>query len=73
MIAFLSTIADTIVSVLRFVGHSILSLWNLITHIPQYVTYLSNVILNVPVIFIPFLTATISLYVIFIITNRNPT
>lgn len=72
MIDFLKNFADTISSLLRFLGHSILSLWNLLSRIPLYLTYLYNVILNVPGIFIPFITATISLYVVFVITNRKP-
>lgn len=71
MLNFLNSIVDTIVSLITFIVHSIQSLMNLLLNMPKYITYLINSILNVPTIFIPFLTASIYIYVMYLITNRN--
>lgn len=71
MLNFLNSIVDTVVSLITFVVHSIQSLMNLLLNMPKYITYLINSILNVPTIFIPFLTASIYIYVMYLITNRN--
>lgn len=71
MLSFFESIFDTLRSVITFFIHSIQSLMNLLLNLPKYLTYLVNAVLNVPTIFIPFLTASIYIYVMYLITDRN--
>lgn len=69
--SILTSIAETIVSLIRFIIHGIQSFLTLILSIPRYLTYLSNAVLSVPNVFIPFLTASISIYVIFLLIRKD--
>lgn len=71
MINFITSIVDTIVSLGKFIIHTIESLTNLLLNIPQYTLFLTNSLLNVPTVLIPFMSASIGIYVMFLITDRN--
>ena len=71
MLQLLKSIADTIVSLVVFVVHSIQSLLKLLANLTQYILFLTNSILNVPAVFIPFLVGSIYIYVMYLITDRN--
>lgn len=70
MLSLLSSIANTIVSLVSFVYNSIVSLIDLISRIPSYVAYLTSAIGFTPSLVQPFLIASISIYVIFLIIDR---
>lgn len=71
MINAILVLFDTIKSILIFFIHSLESLIRLFLSIPSYTIYLINLIANVPNVFIPFLTASISIYVIYLVTGRS--
>lgn len=71
MINAIYSLFDTLKSIILFVVHSIESLFTLIVNIPKYTLYLSNLFLNVPNVFLPFLVASVSVYVIYLLTGRS--
>lgn len=71
MIDLLTSIVNVISSLIGFLIHSIESLFNLIAHIPTYVSFLTVSIGYLPSIVIPFAIASISVYVVFLILNRG--
>lgn len=71
MFNFITGIVDTIASLGKFFIHTIQSLWNLLGHLGTYTLFLTNSFLNLPTILIPFVTASISIYVMYLITDRN--
>lgn len=71
MIKILVSIFDTVRSLVLFIIHLGSSLIALFMNIPKYLTYLTNIVLNVPAVYIPFLTATLGIYAMFLILNRS--
>lgn len=71
MISLLQSIVDVIKSLIQFLIHSIDSLFNLIGHIPTYVSFLTVSVGYLPSIIIPFAIASVSIYVVFLILNRG--
>lgn len=71
MIEGLRSLLDIIGSLLEFIGHSITSLFDLISNIPTYTVFLINSINVLPSVIIPFAIASVSLYVVFLITGRQ--
>lgn len=70
MLSLLSSIANTVVSLVSFLFHSVLSLIDLIQRIPSYVAYLTSAIGFTPSIVQPFLLTSLSVYIIFLIIDR---
>lgn len=70
MIDLLSSIVETIGSLISFVINSISSFVSLLTHIPTYVTWLSGVFGYLPSILLPFLVASLSLFVVYLVLGR---
>lgn len=71
MIQLLQSIVEIVTSVISFVIHSITSLFNLFTHIPQYVSFMATSINVLPSVIIPFALASVSVYVVFLVLNRG--
>lgn len=71
MISLFKTLIDIITSVLEFVGHTIYSLFVLLSHIPEYVSFIVSSINVLPNVIVPFAIASISIYVVFLILGRN--
>ena len=71
MIDLLKSIIVTITSVINFLAHAIKSLWYFIKHIPQMITFLSSSLTVLPTVLIPFALATISVYAVFFILNKQ--
>ncbi len=70
MIKLLSSIVNTISSIVSFIVSSIQAFTNILLNIPNYLTFISTSIGFMPTIFIGFLLATISIYVVFFIIDR---
>lgn len=71
MIQLLQSIVEVVTSVVSFVIHSITSLFNLLSHIPQYVSFMATSINVLPSVIIPFALASVSVYVVFLVLGRN--
>lgn len=71
MIGLLRAIVDVITSLVTFVINTIMSLLNLIAHIPTYVDFLVTSVGFLPAQVLPFCIASISIYVVFLILNRG--
>lgn len=71
MIGLLQSIVDAINSFFSLLIHTVGSLWNLIRHIPTYVSFLTVSIGYLPSIVVPFAIASVSIYVVFLILNRG--
>lgn len=71
MIDLITSIVNVISSLIGFIIHSIESLFNLLTHIPTYVSFLTVSIGYLPTMVIPFAIASISIYVVFLVLNRG--
>lgn len=71
MIEALKSIIGAIISVISFVAHSLQSLWYFIKHIPQMIGFLSTSLTVLPTVIIPFALATISVYAVFFILNKQ--
>lgn len=70
MIGLLESIVNTLLSIINFFINTITSLIDLLTRIPTYVTFLSEGIAFTPSMIQPFLIASISIYIIFLIIDR---
>ncbi len=70
MIKLLSSIVNTISSIVSFIVSSIQAFTNILLNIPNYLTFITTSIGFMPTIFIGFLLATISIYVVFFIIDR---
>lgn len=70
MIDLLSTITNTISTLVSFFTNSITSLIDLFAQIPTYIAYLTSAIGFAPNVVQPFLLASISIYVIFLLIDR---
>lgn len=71
MFDFLKTFVDTALSLLTFVWHALVSLFNLLSKLPMFVLFLTNSVALLPLILIPFITAAISIYVVLFIVGKN--
>lgn len=70
MISLLQSIVNTIISLVSFFINTIMSLIDLLSRIPTYVTFLTEGISFTPSMVQPFLIASISVYIIFLIIDR---
>lgn len=71
LVKMFKSFLDIVVSLVKFVVSTITSLFNLIVNIPIYITFIITNVSFMPNIVIPFILASISLYVIFIMLGRN--
>lgn len=70
MLDLLSSIANIIVSLMMLVENVFISLIDLISRIPTYLAFLTEGIALTPSMVQPFLLASISVYVIFLLIDR---
>lgn len=71
MINLLTSIVNTIVSLVAFVVHALESLFSLITRIPTFISILVTSIGFAPNVIMPFAMATVSISVVLFIVGRN--
>lgn len=71
MLNILKTILDIITNLLNFGLSFISSFLMLLVNIPSYINFITSNLLILPNLLIPFITASLSLYVIFLILGRN--
>lgn len=71
MLTILENIANSIIGIIMFAVNTLQSLMLLITKIPTYTAMLIEIISQIPITYQAIITATISLSVIFLITNRG--
>lgn len=71
MLDFLYSIGDLINSLIMFILTALQSLVYLITRIPSYITFLSAGISLMPTVLIPFMLASVSIFVIYLILGRT--
>ena len=71
MLNVLRSIADVIINIAEFLISFFVSFFELIKNIPQYLSFITNNLSSLPNIVIPFATASISLYIVFLILGRN--
>lgn len=71
MIDSLRAVVDFLTSVVSFGYHTLTSIFNLISQIPTYVSFLSVSIGLLPTVLIPFAIASISLYGVLFLLNRE--
>lgn len=71
MINLLRSIVDFIIAIVSFIVHTIGSLLNFITLIPEYASFLVQSLNVLPAVFIPFAIASVSIYVVLFIINRK--
>ena len=71
MLDLLSSIIDSIIAIFGFLINVVTSLITFVLHIPTYVTFLVSSIGIMPTVLIPFLTLTITLYVVLFLINRR--
>lgn len=70
MLDLFSSVANTLVSLVGFIANSVTSLIDLLARIPTYIAYLTSAIGFTPTLVQPFLLASISIYVVFLIIDR---
>lgn len=68
---FLKSIGSLIVSLVSFIMQMIESLGTLITQIPAFISFLSASVTILPAVIIPFVLASISIYVVYLIVGRE--
>lgn len=71
MINILRSLIDVATNLVEFVVSFFTSFANLLLNIPMYIAFIINNITSLPSILIPFATASISLYVVFLLLGRN--
>ena len=71
MFDWLAALGDLIVTIITFVVHMVQSLVFVFTRIPTYTAFLISSINVLPVMIIPFVTASISIYVVLFVLGRN--
>lgn len=71
MIDLLRSIVDAIASVIVFFVHSIESLVGFFLNIPTYVQFISNSLVILPNVVVPFAIASVTLYVMLMVINRK--
>ena len=70
MLNLLSSLINTVISLVNFFVNSIQSLIDLITRFPTYISYITSAIGFTPTLIQPFLLASLSIYIIFFIIDR---
>lgn len=70
MLDLLSSIGNIIVSGVTFFVNTLLSLIDLITRLPSFISFVSTSINLLPAVVVPFCLAAISLTVVLFITGR---
>ena len=71
MITIFMTILNVISSLIHLVINIINGLISLIVHIPTYISFLTVTIGYLPAILIPYLVASVSIYVVLFIIGRS--
>lgn len=71
MIHLLKSLVTIVASLINFVIHSISSLINLFFHIPQYLSFITTSLDVLPAVILPFALATVSIYAVYFILNRQ--
>lgn len=71
MLTILENIINSITGLVMFAVNTLQSLMLLVTKIPTYTAMLIEIISQIPITYQAIITATISLSVIFLITNRG--
>lgn len=70
MLDLLSSIGNIIVSAVTFFVNTLLSLIDLITRLPSFISFVSTSVNLLPAVVVPFCLACISLTVVLFITGR---
>lgn len=71
MISLITSIVDAVTRAVQFAIHSLQSLYYLIAAIPTYLNFLFGTIAFLPSLLIPFCAASISIYVLYLVLNRQ--
>lgn len=71
MITLLKSIVDTIKLLVDIISHMIMSFINLFASLPRYIEFLSIGIGYLPMVIVPFATASIAIYALYLVLNRN--
>lgn len=71
MIKVLTSIVTLFNTLVTFFINTFKSIFMLISKIPDYTTFLSTAIASLPLVIIPFMAASISVYVVLFILGRN--
>ena len=71
ILSVLNAIASFAEAIGKFVISTFNSLMVLLTNIPNYLTFLINSFSVVPLVVFPFLLASISIYVVYLVIGRN--
>lgn len=71
MIDLLQSLVNAVSAIFQLIINAISSLVLIISHIPTYLTFLTSGIAYLPAIFIPFISVTISLWVIYFVLGRE--
>lgn len=67
----LTTFINNVINIFTFLYNTLMSILQFIMQIPQFTTFLSTGINAMPTLLLPFFTASISLYVVLRIINRE--
>lgn len=70
MLDLLSSIGEIIVSVVTFFVNTLVSLVDLITRLPSFISFISSSVNLLPAVVVPFCLAAVSLTVVLFITGR---
>lgn len=71
MLQILQSISEIIITAITLVIHIIESFVNFIINIPNYTAFLISSLNILPSVFIPFVVASISIYVIYLLIDRG--
>lgn len=71
MLDWLSSLGSLIVTLVNLVVHTVQSFLHFMLMMPTYSSFLTSAINVVPSIFIPFLLASISLYIVLFVIGRQ--
>ena len=71
MLDLLRSFGDILTNIIGFVDSFFNSMFQLIINIPQYVSFISTNLFVLPSVVVPFVTLSVSLYIVFLILGRN--
>ena len=71
MLSLLQNIAEIIITAVTLIIHIIESFVNFILNIPNYTAFLISSVNILPSVLIPFVVASISIYVIYLLIDRG--
>lgn len=71
MIEAFKSFIQTVSAVIVFVAHAIRSLIRLFRYLPQYIAFITTSLDLLPIMIIPFALATISIYAVYFVLNRQ--